>query len=221
VWTLAKRGYLKFNGLLPKLRAEGFRSEAMEHDLLVAAAHGGDWILEGKENVRFFTEQQLRCYDFSVYPPGIPNNELHRTDGYWQIPTLNGLRTIALEVELSQKPDYAYEHIARFFRTNPQISKVIWITKWSSMARKIHKLMVDANRADTRHAFVELEPFLTQGWNTQIEIGQDAGKTIRETLCDSARSAMSSRIGATFFDTRKSPHKSKHSAPDLLRLFRS
>jgi len=65
------------------IRENGFLSENLYHDHLVTSIHLGDSITETPKNLGFFSEQELRRIDPELYPEGIPNDEDHRSDGYW------------------------------------------------------------------------------------------------------------------------------------------
>jgi len=208
LWGLTKRGFDVIRPQLPSLRAEGYQSENKEHDLLVAAIHLGEWLADHPVDAEIFSEQELRCYDTSVYPWWIPQTEMHRPDGYWHIPTGNDFTAIALEVELTQKRTADYDKTSVFYDRKCEISKVIWVTKRPSLAAHIHNRMNDAAKNGDKHNFISLVDFLKRGWQAEIHLGPDRTKTLSCLLSDCRRTPIVPVRGTPILDIRKSPHKS-------------
>ncbi len=208
-WGLTKRGFDTVRSQLPELRADGYQSESKEHDLLVSAIHLGEWLKEIPTGTEIFSEQELRCFDLSVYPWWVPQTEIHRPDGYWYIPSGDDHNTIALEVELTQKRTADYDKTAIFYDRQRGISKAIWVIKRPSLAIHIHSRMNESTKHGDKHNFIALVDFLKKGWQAEIQLGPDRSKTVSCLLSDCLRIPVVPVRGQPVLDIRKSPHKSK------------
>jgi hypothetical protein len=214
VWTLRQKGFDLIRDRLPVLRAEGYQSENIYHDLVVTAAHLGNWFLVRPSGVGLLSEQELRNYHFDSYPSWAPKTDIHRPDGYWHIPTVRSNVTLALEVELSRKSDSDYNHVGDFYRFYENISRVLWIVRHISLGRRISKLTDgESPTGKPIHNFISLEKFYQQGWGSVIELGPEQGKSMTELLRDEAVTTPGHVTGSALLDLRKSPHRSKVSRP--------
>ena len=223
VWALTAKGFHSLKERLPELREDGFKSEYLEHDFYVTALHLGDWLAETPANVAFFTEQELRRYKLEHYPDWIPRTELHRPDGYWQVPYNGKLITIALEVELNKKEHDDYEAAAHFYKDRPQIFRVIWIVSSPALATHIQTIFRDSVKNDSlKHDFAILKDCERLSWQAPIMSGYEQGKTISYVLgsenCQSMGRSMGQSIGCPLvpmdspcLDTRKYPGDSRNS----------
>jgi hypothetical protein len=82
LWSVTRLGLNSIIDELPPLREQGFESEAPRHDLLVLAAHYGNWLPTNTANdVAFFTEQELRRQDQETFLDWMPSVNSHRPDG--------------------------------------------------------------------------------------------------------------------------------------------
>lgn len=215
-WTLTKAGFNVIRKHLPLLLEDGYQSEYLEHDLLVSAIHLGDGLFEKIDGLEFFTEQQLRRYDPDCYPKWVPPCLGHRPDGYWRTMNSNGPKTIALEVELNQKPDREYASAAHFYNDMTNIDRVLWITKRPSVAENIHRCVLSAIDDGSKHNYVSLGPIYRSGWESTIELGADIGKSISTLLANPARMSREHVFTRFSLDPRKTPYRSNRSR--LLRL---
>lgn len=212
VWSLTNKGYTAVREALPTLRADGFRSESIGHDLLVSAVHLGEWLLCSPENAQLFSEQQLRRLHFDSYPSWVPKTDLHRPDGYWRIKNGENFLTIALEVELSQKTGNQYEIVGDFYSKHPSINHVIWVVPRLSLAGYIHTRIQKAIRQKTMiHSFIVYADFQQQSWNAPIVCGAFLGKTIAQILGANIGNSPEPVLGSFLLNTRKSPFKAKTS----------
>ncbi len=184
VWTLTNQGFKIIESELPALREHGFASEHMAHDLYVQAAHLGEWLPRHSANdVRFFSEQELRRINPDCYPEWVPCSRIHRPDGYWNLPTATGRRVVALEVEINSKSFEQYKSVGNFYNQEKQISAVIWILGEELLSKKI----ITAAKSGPYpfrdiHHFVNLSDFKKQGWNSAIISGGDSGITMSAFL---------------------------------------
>jgi len=135
---------------------------------------------------------------------------VHRPDGYWHVKTDNGYRTIALEIELSQKRNGDYDKARIFYDRQPAIKKVIWVVKTPGLMGQIHRRMNQFSKHGEKHNFVYLKDFLMNGWNAPIQLGPDSGKSILELLHHRLATATPPVVYRKFLDIRKSPHKSSN-----------
>ncbi len=214
VWMLDKKGYAAIKETLPVLRSDGYRSESIGHDLLVNAVHLGEWLTNAPTGVGLFSEQQLRSYHFDHYPAWAPKTDLHRPDGYWKVPAATGNYAVALEVELTPKRNVQYEIVGSFYSRYPEILRALWIVPRQSMATNIHEQIAKALKGSPSiHDFVTFGQFQSKGWNARIEVGIDQGKTIANILGNRLEHSSKHVSTNVLLDTRKTPHRSKASAP--------
>lgn len=231
-WTLTKSGYASIRSSLSDLKEDGFRTENPEHDAIVTAFHLGDWLLNPPDQVRFFSEQQLRRLELREYPEWVPKTENHRTDGYWGIPNNRSVTPIAIEVELARKSNREYEDIGYFYDEQEKVHRVLWVVLTKATADRIQANIDKAARRRARiHDFVILDDFRNQCWDALIFQGPDANHTVIGLLTRLAglpnnSSANHARISAPppVLDARKSYVKSNTtplvSVPSEVRLAR-
>jgi len=188
VWALGKKGFQVIRPLLPALREEGYRSANIQHDLLVNAVHLGDWLIDFPANVEVFTEQQLRRYHPDFFPdwlgkPNLVQGEPHRPDGYWRIWNHPGAKTVALEVELSQKCDSDYRALGDWYATQGRANRVIWITPSDGMGKSIHRLLNASHLPEADiHNVIRLSDFFNYGWLSTVQYGPNRGSTIASLI---------------------------------------
>lgn len=222
VWTLTKLGFQVVREVLPELRAEGFKSESITHDLITSAVHLGDFLMGSPQGVGLFTEQQLRRFDSEFYPDWIPRSDVHRPDGYWRVPVGNPWATIGLEVELFQKKTARYEVVADFYASYPSVIRILWIAASASMGRQIHDKIAAAIRGKAMvHDFVSLSNFSKLGWDAPIELGPERGKPIMMLLGQTSPSSPRFNGERILLDTRKNPFKSRVLVPVDQNSFRN
>lgn len=211
VWTLGKKGFGVVRGRLPALREEGYKSEFVDHDLLVTAVHLGEFLTGAENGVEVFTEQQLRRLHFDMFPAWAPRSDVHRADGYWKIPSATSDMVLALEVELSVKSRHDYELTADFYGRQAGISRVIWVVESATSAHFIDQALNHEASADAKkkHNFVLLDQVRKAGWQTPFVFGPECGKNLRSLLCNNPVTSQSHVTAMLLFDTRKSPHRSK------------
>lgn len=210
VWTLDKKGYEAIRSRLPVLREDGYLSENLRHDLIVSGIHLGDGIFGHIQEIELWSEQELRRIDLSFFPSWVPRSKRHRPDGYWRLVDSTGQKLIALEVELSLKPDTTYELTARFYDDHTEINEIIWVVPRPNMAQKIHALMEKASRRGYKHSFVLLDSVISLGWQAPVIHGHRFNSSIADILETEPKRTRKALFGQFSFDTRKSPHKSKH-----------
>lgn len=211
--TLDQRGFEAIRENLPQLKEEGYKSEAIGHDLLVTAFHLGNWLCEVPEGVSLFSEQQLRRYHPEFYPAWVPQSEVHRPDGYTRIPAGDKFSTFAIEVELNHKRDANYLKIGDFYNHFRTISKVLWLVPRESMALGLEeKLRAATRRPTSPHNFTLLEDFKLLGWESRIVVGPDQSKTLSNLLLGTVPAPGpildGSNLTQSLLDLRKSPHNS-------------
>ncbi len=215
VWTLIKRGYSVAKSQIPcTLKEDGFRSEHVGHDLLVAAFQLGDWAFGSPPGVKSFSEQQLRRYHPEDYPAFVPKDEFHRPDGYIHVG--NGVhgRTFAIEVEITPKRKRAYLGIGEFYR-DVRLDGVIWLVPRLSIAKTMGSNLKDPYRpnAPDINGMVLFDDFRTLGWGSKIVCGHGEGNTVGEVICGNGykcpTSASNPVVTSWSLNVAKTPHKSK------------
>jgi len=195
-WALTKNGFDSIRWTLPEtLKEEGFGSEHIKHDLLVMAAHLGDWIWTYPKNVSFITEQHLRRYPRGELPCCIPDpgSHGHRPDGYWIFKTENPEkpRVIALEVERTTKKAGDYKPVGEFYENEDRIDSVIWIIESEALARKLDcefkiKYANTYEHPPKMHAFIRLRDFCKSGWQAKIFVGKNTGQDLESFLTNAS-----------------------------------
>jgi hypothetical protein len=184
VWQLSQKGFVTLLPNLPVLKDEGFRSENINHDLLVAAIHLGNWVVKEPANVTLYSEQELRRYDPVYFPDWLPNKDSeHRPDGYWSVSNGDTAKLIALEVEINQKAEKRYISLLSDFYSSKKIDSILWVVKHASLAKKIQQVIADQTpgRVDA-HNFSLIDDYLTHGWNAQVILGSGNKITIAKYL---------------------------------------
>lgn len=210
-WVLDEEGFAVIKSSLPPLIAEGYRSENLKHDILVVAAHLGDWLTVNSPDVATWSEQELRRVDPQSYPDGINKYAVHRPDGYWLIRNGDTVRAIALEMELTQKQSDAYADIICYYLDDENAEQVVWIVKTRATMKIIQRRIKDViHDGHNIHSFIMLDDFLLSRWQTKVVSGKDTGKKLSELLCSKPSQPLQNREGEPFFDTRKKPMKSPH-----------
>ncbi len=209
-WSLSKDGFEIVKSELPELAQDGFRSENIEHDLLVLAAQIGFWLKDIPGNVSLVTEQELRRIKPELYQSGVPTSPIHRPDGYWLFKNAEKTQMVALEVERSQKAKEIYDSVARFYYKDAYVDQVIWIVDTREQAKRMLKRFqeVVSENYDI-HSFVLIKDFVKQNWQAPIIIGKDHPHTIHETLVNKSQTNRKHIYECDFFDTRKNPKDSR------------
>lgn len=210
VWSLTKKGFETIQDGISDLKEVGFKSESIDHDLLVAAVHIGDWLSGAPNDCEVFTEQQLRRMHEEHYPSWIPKGDGHRPDGYWRTLFEGKKGTIALEVERNRKSLDDYIEAAQFYALRENLFRVMWIVRLPGAA----KLVAEAAQkvggaAEGLHNFILESDFRKSGWGAYIFMGRDTGKPLSHFL-PSSRSKSEQYVAPTLLlNTMKSPHMSK------------
>ena len=110
------------------------------------------------------TEQQLRRLDRSELPSWLPKRLTHRPDGYWRLPTMNGHRIIALEMECSGKGQRPYVSAGEFYNRSAEIDSVLWIVQDAGVAARIVRVFQGCHAGFRDiHNFVRLGDFKSMG----------------------------------------------------------
>lgn len=208
IWTLDRRGFESIRPHLPDLKEEGYSSENIFHDLLVAAIHQGDCIFKKLSGVDFVTEQELRRLNQPSLPGWVPECD-RRPDGYWRVRNDSSHKVVALEVELSPKVESEYDSIARYYEERDGIDQILWVVRRESVAEKMFEVMQNATRRKFKHSLIGLDPLYSSGWQAAIHCGLDAGKTVNQVLQNQPLKGLKPVLGQFSLDTRKTPHKSK------------
>jgi hypothetical protein len=210
LWTLTKKGFVVIRDQLPQLKEEGFLPEHSYHDLLVTAAHLGDWLCGVPPNVEVFTEQQLRRFHRDSYPAWVPKKELHRPDGYWRIKIGNEAHTIALEVELKQKFLPEYRNTSLFYSHFAHVHRVLWVVPSMSFSKTLLRQMGFKDKPnESFHNFVGLSDFQKNGWGAKIFLGNERDQTISSLLKTRPPEGPDISLGSLILDFRKSYQTSK------------
>lgn len=227
VWTLDRLGFLFVRQYLPSLKEEGYASEAPLHDLISAAFHLGEWIAELPEGVELVTEQELRRNEPQNYPDWVPDLSGRRPDGLWLIPAPESKKIFALETEITRKNPKDYGPIASFYRDQPLIARVFWLTNSLSQARRLH-LEFEKVTPDRylKHNFLTFDDFRLSGWNAPIVFGFEAGKPFhfalragQELKSEATVKRPLSFNAASLLDARKCPFRSTTSSPETREDF--
>jgi hypothetical protein len=206
VWTLSDKGFNGIKESLPAMKQGGYKSEAVGHDLLSMAAMLGDWITKEPPGVQFYTEQELRRIDPSLYPMWVPQTDVHRADGYWQLPKLKTDSSLAIEVERSQKALRSYELVADFYESYDFVKGVIWITPMPPRGMSLATRIIDyLEQPESKHSFIALENFTKLGWQAPVRIGKHKGSTLGRILEMYSESSCNPHYSRSLLEVRKRP----------------
>ena len=205
VWCLTSKGFHLVRDELPDLEQEGYLSESIKHDLFVTASHLGEWLVTPPSQVELFSEQELRRIKKDAYPDWVPQTDVHRPDGYWRIPLLGQMVTIALEVELSQKSALRYRIMANVYGEFRDIFRVVWIVPSLAMARTIRNQIKDScpDTVDV-HNFMLQADFELSGWNAIFQHGFETGQSL-SYLLHGGHNPPTTVWSRYLLDTRKAP----------------
>ena len=168
-WQLTEKGFLSIKNSLGELTEEGYLSEYPWHDRHILAFQLGEWSWFNLPVVAHFTEQDLRRRPADLYPAWVPHTPGHRADGYTKIEGKGRTWVFALEVELSLKSIARYESVIRYYRTQSQVDRVLWLTSDPSVMNAIKTAKTNVKDAqDTYHVFVDLKDYQENGWDAKI-----------------------------------------------------
>lgn len=209
-WTLTAKGFKVIRPLLPQLREDGFRSEAILHDWITTAIHLGEWLPSQPDGTDLFSEQQMRRLSLDDYPAWIPRTDLHRPDGYWRVRLPQGVGTVALEVELSTKYPHNYRAVADFYRDHPRIFRVVWLTDTLHTAKTIQSRLRDGAPSHIGiHNFVLKADFFRLGWNALLKLGAESNRPLAFLLGSESITRPAHGHLRDLLDLRKAPHRSR------------
>lgn len=211
ICALDEKGFDHIRTKLPFIGEDGFKSEHMGHDLLVAAFQMGNWLLESPQGIEFFSEQQLRRTKEEYYPAWVPKSATHRPDGYTRLTLAGKSTTVAIEVELSHKSDAEYLRIAEHYDLFRTVARVLWLVPRRATAHTLHaKMKAETRRQPFPHDFVVFEEFQNRGWDARIIVGPDEGKSLSDfysEVCPKSGGLLpDSCLAQALLDLRKSPH---------------
>ena len=180
--TLTKKGFDVLKSDLSNLKDKGFRSEYINHDLIVNAIHYGIYRLNSNLFGGVFTEQELRRNSMELYPTPIPKSSLHRPDGYILLKKPDAKTVFAIEVELSAKPALEYARTREFYLNSAHV-KCVWVAG----SRRIAELAFSGIEADHkqslgRHKFYLLGDILKQGWSAPNILGNEPRVSLLDLL---------------------------------------
>lgn len=180
--TLTEEGFEFILPRLPKLKENGFKTEAPSHDLLCTAALLGDWVDESPIALQIFSEQLMRRVNKKNFPSWVPNCSEHRSDGIWNFKNGDSNTTLALEVELSTKTNAEYKSIGVYYDNQTNIEKVIWIVPSRSIGRRLNTHFTPSSSATSKHNFISTQDFIQNEWSSVIFLGSDKHRTLADVL---------------------------------------
>ncbi len=183
VWALSKKGFSEIRVAMGNLKEDGYCSEYPQHDYLVSSIHLGEFLGNIPNDVRIFSENQLRRFPLHRYPAWVPKDAAHRPDGYWCIGAGHEQKIYALEVETSVKSISRYTQCASFYRRTKEIGRVFWYVESVGEAQSVQKALrsYDESRFQI-HNFILLSDYVKSGWLAPIVIGGDRPQTLRDFL---------------------------------------
>jgi hypothetical protein len=205
-WGLDRAGFALIKSRLPPLANEGFRSEKIEHDLIVTAAQVGEHLLSVPPEVETVSEQELRNLDSEALPLWVPLPKTHRSDGYWRS-NFNGVsKIISLEVEMNQKNRERYEVICDFYHKENSIDTILWIVNNDATSAIIRRQVSDISTEDLpRHVFVNLNDFLKNQWDANAVDGTGQNMRLSLHIDQTTNKSSLNNIASSLLDFRKCP----------------
>lgn len=215
VLQLTKKSFLHIKYDLPFLREDRFAAQSVTHDYLATAFQLGEFALFSRQDVEFFTEQEIQCSEDSLLPDWMPSSRDHLPDGLTRIKNQNFDSVLAFEVELNLKPWLRYTKAANYFDgMDSKIDVVFWICDGVGLMTKIcdHLLGLRLRRMDIHH-FVLLDDFKKQGWDCWTKSGREENQKIRDiylrrsplSATQLPRNPTLTEMQELFFSKRKSP----------------
>ena len=221
VLQLSKKGFDHIKYDLGELREQRFKAQSVTHDYLATA-----FLLSAKVNalgtdVKFFTEQELLCTDFSLFPNWISTSPRHVPDGFMKIKNEEKTLVVALEIELHIKAKYRYAKMAYHFTgSDPKTDVVFWLCDGDHLTNSVFECVRDAapRNLDIHH-FIDLIDFKNFGLDAMVFFGKFAGQKIRDIYpskshlipIQSLSNTWENSFREIFFPTRKSPVVQKSS----------
>lgn len=178
VWVLQKKGFEVVKNILPELRADCFKSENKEHDLLASSIQLGEIYKIVPGDITLVTEQMLSSYDLEFLPNWVPNVNEHIPDGYWYFIKGNDIKLLSLEVELNNKSRTRYKAYANFYEQFGKDSRVLWVVKSKYQIKQILESMYEYEPDYKIHNFIFLKDILKHGWSSRIVIGPNQNQKL-------------------------------------------
>ena len=128
VLQLSQKGFDHIKYDLGELREQRFKAQSVTHDYLATAFLQSAKTKMPELEIDFFTEQELLCTDFSLFPDWISTSARHVPDGYMKIQGEGKPLVVALEVELHLKEKHRYAKMAYHFTDkDPKTDVVFWL----------------------------------------------------------------------------------------------
>ncbi len=210
LWGLTTKGFQLAKTYLPELSEDGFRSENPLHDFFVTAFHLGEWLTHVPAHCEVFSEQELRRLHVDDYPIWVPKTTIHRPDGYWRVSLPEGTGTMALEVELKLKSATKYGVVAKFYRDQPKVFRVVWLVRSLTIATMVRERLKKGCAENIGiHTFLLQEDFVQQGWQAPIIFGYEQSKPLSFLLGHRDNKSLEKYFVFSILDTRKTPYSLK------------
>ena len=182
VLQLSKKGfeYLKYD--LGFLKENRFAAQSVAHDYWGTAFQLGEFAINPRPDVEFFTEQELQCSDDSLLPDWVPKSRDHFPDGFTRIKNEKFDSVFAIEVDLNLKPLIRYQKSGYYYDgLDSRTDVVFWLCDGFRLMERIFECLNSAKlrRFETHH-FVLLDDFKKLGWQAPVRSGREKNKTVRE-----------------------------------------
>lgn len=213
-YQLSKKGFEHVSHDLPELIEKRFAAQSVTHDAMTSAFHLGEYVQGLPEGVTLLSEQELQCFDPSLYPLGVPRTREHIPDGYTIIQTADARTVLAFEVEVSAKGAARYDKVGLHFDLNRDVEVVFWLVGDVSVFSIISRRLLEIKtRRSHIHNFVTLEQFKKDGWQSKIIFGSHLNQTIFEVMTAKAQQIRGNteakpgqkNLAEIFFQNAKSP----------------
>ncbi len=216
LFSLTQKGFDLFKRELENLEQKRFRPQSVPHDYLATSFQLGEFILESKAGVEFFTETELSAHDISQFPDWVPPKKDHIPDGLTMIQGQNKRRIFAIEVEVTLKPIVRYDKMNLYFHLSKEVDQVFWLCGSQAVAKTIF-CKFESSRMPylDPHSFLLISDFRTLGWQARVMMGAEKGKTVQEIYAANlwqtpgkkpAKSG-STKLSEILFPISKSPQK--------------
>jgi hypothetical protein len=183
LYQLSKKGFEHISHDLPDLVEKRFAAQSVTHDAFATAFHLGDFVHGTPNEVQLLSEQELQCFDTSLYPIGIPKTRDHIPDGYTIVENGTTRRITAFEIEVNAKGPARYDKVSLHFDLARDVDCVLWLVQDAKVFSLITERFLEIKtRRYAIHNFVTIDQFVKDGWSARIFFGSFKNQTIHDVL---------------------------------------
>lgn len=214
-WGLGANGFKFIKDILPEFDLNGYGSQSVVHDLIVATIGNQFNYYQHMNLVDAIFEEELGRFSVEHLPEWVPYDLSRRPDFILRIHDKTSSMLTAIEVELSAKSTENYKLILEDYQNSEVINYNIWILRSHSQVSKFNTEFEKLVKKG-KFQFLLLKDVIYDGWNAKIKLGTCVGKSLNQLLFNSnnqmdnfAPSTVTPLVDRLcFLDLNKSPQKS-------------